>query len=154
MIGVIALFLIGCATGRETTSRTTYSTNLGTGTAPNINNYVPQIFNRYNFETFRSYSEDSEIYYESSWKVRDLFEDERQEGFNEVRSRIIVRARPRGRDLPGSLALFAINFSVENETRTGTLEWVPTELSQNSRDYFREISLELKALLESGFRTY
>jgi hypothetical protein len=152
---IILLLLIGCSTGKETVNRTNiYSTNVGTGHPANINSNVNQIFSRYNFEVYRSYSEDSEIYYESSWKGRDRFDDEILLGYDDVRSRIIIRARPRGRDLPGSLALFSVNYTVENESRSGSLEWIPVQLSPEAREYFREMSLELKALLETGFRTY
>jgi hypothetical protein len=152
---IILLLVFGCSTGKETVNRTNvYSTNVGTGHPANINTNVNQIFSRFNYEVFRSYSEDSEIYYESSWKSRDRFDDEILLGYDDVRSRIIIRARPRGRDLPGSLALFSVNYTVENEARSGSLEWTPVQLSPEARDYFREMSLELKALLDSGFRTY
>lgn len=155
LTAVILLLFIGCSSSKESISRTNaYSTNVGTGHPANINSNITLIFSRYNYEVYRSYSEDSEIYYESSWKNRDRFDDEILLGYDDVQSRIIIRARPRGRDLPGSLALFSVNFTVENQYRSGTLEWMPAQLSQESRDYFREVSLELKALLETGFRTY
>lgn len=155
IITIILFLIIGCSTGKETIQRTNvYSTNVGTGHSTNINSNVTQLLTRYNYEVYRSYSEDSEIYYETSWKIRDMFDDEILIGYNDVRSRIIIRARPRGRDLPGSLALYSVNFTVENESRFDTLEWTSIQLSMEARNYFREASLELKALLESGFRIY
>ncbi len=133
-----------------------FNMNVGTGTSYNIREYFGQlIIAKYNYELENERFTATNIYYETKWKERALFDDEHEAGFNNVRTRIIVEAIARTRaGLTGS-ALFSIRFQGEYMVKVADEEgWIHINMSDEARNEFRTIARDLEVQLRSGFRKF
>lgn len=146
---LLSTALVGCASS-DTVREQTYRSNLGTATDTDIQRVVPNILNRYNFTIYRDEITLDGIYYETEWKDRDLYDDERALGVTQARSRIYVTARPRTAQ---ASSLHRVNFEVQNEVMIeGDEDWNRETITDEAENYFSEIARTLRVEFESGIR--
>jgi hypothetical protein len=146
---ILSIALAGCASS-DTVREQTYRSNLGTATDTDIQRIVPNILSRYNFTIYRDEITLDGIYYETEWKDRDLFDDERALGVTEARSRIYVTARPRTAQ---ASSLHRVDFEVQNQVMIeGEEDWNRETITDEAETYFSEIARTLRVEFESGIR--
>lgn len=141
--GVLALvfsaWLAGCASGSGLGS--VYRAELGTATEPDARLIVERIYHHHQYEVVRL-DDPPNFRFESNWRTRDPFDDERAIGVLEAESRLIVTGRHRLETMGGSE--FAMHIMVENRVRRNlTGEWEESIYTDGFRSYAREIGDQL-----------
>lgn len=157
-IGSVILFLLvmmtGCGTSSNSTERT-YRANLGTATQPDILRIVPNMLSRYNFTIYRDEVTGDGISFETEWKERSLFDDERELGAENARTRIFIFARSRTAQ---TTSLHRVNIEIENhlymEDENGEMYWDRSVITDEANSYFRDIERTIRIEFDSGIRTY
>ncbi len=148
-ITILSIAIAGCASS-DTVREQTYRSNLGTATDTDIQRIVPNILSRYNFTIYRDDITLDGIYFETEWKERDLFDDEKALGATEARSRIYVTARPRTAQ---ASSLHRVNFEVQNEILIeGEEGWNRETITEEAEEYFSEIARTLRVEFDTGIR--
>jgi hypothetical protein len=152
---VISMTSVSCKV-TEQTIESQYRENIGIGTQSKIDNQINVILNRHQYSIVRN-DRTNEIYYETTWVTRLTFPDEVLRGIDEVRTRIIIRARPsaRGEVVLGGrpIPVFSIIFEGYSEylIMNGN-EWISRPLSESRSAYFKEIAYEFRTQFSGGIR--
>lgn len=157
IVSVILLLLIilsSCGT-TSNSSEKTYRANLGTATQPDILRIIPNMISRYSFTIYRNEVTGDGITYETEWKERSLFDDERELGAVDARTRIYIFARSRTAQ---ASTLHRVNIEIENhlymEDEEGEMHWNRSVITDDANRYFRDIERTIRTQFDSGIRTY
>lgn len=157
MCGVLAaallLGLAACASSGGVDGDAVYRERLGLATQPDTERIVRTVFNRAGFQV-NPRSGPPIIMYESNWRERDLFPDERGEGIVEAETRLLVEGRQRTDTIEGG-QYFSLIFMVENRTRVSDGEWRGTRNTPQFLAYVDEIKEDFESELSNiGVRQY
>lgn len=126
----------GCSSGSGTGSM--YRADLGTASEPDARTIVERTFHHFQYEVVRL-DPPPNFRFESNWRTRDPFVDEKLLGVLEAESRLVVTGRHRLETMGGSE--FAMQITVENRVRrTAGEEWEESVFTDDFRDYSREIA--------------
>ena len=152
---LIACLLMSCGSSNRVSSNTdnTYRKNIGAFPGTNIVNTTNEALQiRYGYRFTRDVVTGEDIYFETEWKDVITFDDERAEGIDFVRARIFITARPRNRSA-GSLGSFSTTFRAEVLQRVNmTGEWVERDMTQERKNYIKEIADYMESELRTQFR--
>lgn len=142
---LLALTLGACASTGGGRSGVTQS--VGTSSRGELDETVRLILTRNQYVLEREVLE-TNMLYETRWRLRQPFEDERALGATQAESRIIVRARPRSREAN----IYTVTVTFENRIRTGDAEWVEVAATPEFTRYAQDIAGELSRELAQGIR--
>jgi len=120
------------------------SWNVGEATANDAQQKTVEVLRKHFYDIERQEGPPS-IYIITRWRTRVPFDDERELGVVEARTRFIVEARR------GSQQLFTVRLRAENEGRTDQ-DFRPVETTPEFREYTTEVSSELRTVLLMGIR--
>ena len=139
--------LWGCAAGGSRTE--TYKDitwRAGEGSMFIVNEKTLRILNRYSYETVRREESQQLVYYQTSWKYRNPFDDELEKGVIEARTRLTVKARPRRTaTMAGASNMYAVQVVAENMVQMAdTGEWTRMPNSEAYKAYIRDIAKTLE----------
>lgn len=150
----VALFTAcgGTTSGGKRQNPSSFQARIGTATAPDVRIKTNLLLTRYQFELVRFEESSHEWYFETSWKHRELFDDERNESVAAARTRLIIRSRPRTRtSLGGTADIHNVQVYGENQLRLRESgKWINAPLSDELMDYFTKFSRDLETELRSG----
>lgn len=147
LLAGFGLLFTGCVGSGMSTSGT-YRETIGTSTRSNVQNTVPQILtSQYGYRFDRTIDRSGYMRYFTTWKQHSLFQDEREKGFTDARSRIEVTARPRDRAAGTYTVDFKVEYRVQKEN---TAEWVAAEIPPRRQEYIDGIYQDLADDLTSG----
>ena len=149
---LIVLVISGCgSTGGASERENTFRSSLGTATEHDLRTKVPLYITRNGYTMYREEVTLDGTYFETEWKDRDLFDDEREMGIEAARTKIIITSRPREAQ---ATSLQRANIEIFNHVRMpGEEGWVRTVLTNQTRDHYRDFTRRLNQELESGVRT-
>ena len=156
-IGLSLLWVIaGCAgSSSGGLSSTSFRSDLGLTTGLVLSEQAERILigkHQYQIQIFDQSSDRS--YFETAWKDRLLFDDEREAGVKQAKSRIILEGRARLRASVGST--LRVKFKGENQLlyqKTGNGE-TGSEITPLCKEYFKEIANDLKTEFSTRIREF
>jgi len=154
-VSVIMIILFwGCAAFPES-SKGTYSTRVGTGTATDIKVYTPRILNKYHYDIARFEESSDQLYFQTYWNNRSPFEDEEEMGIVDARTRFIITTRSRSRSGMRPGVMNTVRLEVENQVRfRDEDEWKRVDVSDDLQSFVRNIVLELRSEIDTGVRSF
>jgi len=140
------------SSGGKRQNPSTFQARVGTATAPDVRIKTNLLLTRYQFELVRFEESSHEFYFETSWKYREPFDDEKGNSVSAARTRLIIRSRPRSRTgLGGTADIHNVQIYGENQLRLmGSEEWINAPLSDELMEYFRTFARDLETELRSG----
>ena len=148
---VLAILLGGCAASsglKEEAGTLRY--DLGVADKLLVQNDLPRwISERFQYQIYRFDQSMDDLYLETMWKTRLPLADEVQA--DEVRTRLIVRGRPRGK---GSSAteLHVITLEVQYQIRQGA-QWLSVAPSPQAVHQIRLIANDIKDRIATALRS-
>ena len=142
---LLVLVVSACASGGG--ARANVSRQIGTSTPNDLETVVRRVLQKHQYVLQRQEAE-TNLYYETQWRARTPFDDERELGATSAESRIIVRARPRSREAQ----TYTASFTIENRLQMQTGEWVTLPPTAEFREYAAEIGDEMARELAAGIR--
>jgi hypothetical protein len=158
---VVVLMLVpiwyGCAGTKSDRASDSYeySADIGMATDFDTMDKTRRLLSRFQYQLIREERTADEFYFETGWKDRQPFADEREVGIVAARTRIIIRARPRGRVGTGLAKLNRIRFFAENEVLFGgTGEWMRAPMSGMLTAYLKELVNDFKTEFRAGIRKF
>lgn len=148
---LIGLILTGCgSTGNMGDREVTFRSNLGTATEHDLRRKVPAYITRVSFTLYRDEVTLDGTSFETEWKDRDLFDDEREMGIVEARTKFIVSSRPRTAQ---ATSLQTARIEIYNQVKIdGEEDWNRSIITDEARAYFRDIARRLEEDLRTGVR--
>jgi hypothetical protein len=148
---LFVLILSGCgSTGGSSERENTFRSNLGTATEHDLRLKVPLYITRTGYTLYREEVTLDGTYFETEWRERDLFDDERAMGVEAARTKIIITSRPREAQ---ATSLQRVNIEIFNHVKMpGEEGWIRTILTDEARDYYRDFTRRLNQELDSGVR--
>ena len=89
-------------------------------------------------------------------KVQSISDDEKALNVVSARSRFIIRSRPRTRtNMPGSADIHSVQVTGENQVKyAGAETYVNMPITDQLKDYFRQVVNELETELNTGIGRY
>ena len=149
MRGTVALLAVAMLAACASTGggRAAVTRSLGTAPRGDLDSTLRTVLSRNQYVLERELLE-TNMLYETRWRVRQPFDDERSLGAVQAESRIIVRARPRSREAN----IYTVTMTVENRVRTGDAEWVQIPATAQFSAYAEELANELERELVQGIR--
>ncbi|MCG8604187.1 hypothetical protein MJD09_04195 [bacterium] len=146
----------GSSSGGIATSQ--YLTNVGLATSGDFRQETQRILvNKHNFVVQLFEESSGRVYFETQWQDRLPFEDEKEAGVTQARSRVILEGRSRIRGGTGwQAATLKISFKGENmllfQNQDG---WqVGSPMTPRCREYFKSIANEIKTEFATQVREY
>ena len=136
----------GSSSGKK--ENNTYLAKLGATYSRDFEKKSIILLNKYQYIVYRNEQGGAEKYIETEWKNRYPFADEEEKGVIAVKSRIILRSRPRfaGTDQE----LNRVEFFAETLVQLkGNPEWQRLPLTEMCRKYFKKFADDAKL----GFNT-
>lgn len=144
---IVGYFLLGCSITAKTTN--SYSEEIAQGTGENITVITENILNRFSYTVNRSVRTDNRIMFESDWKNRIPFDSEKHLGYEEVRNKIIITARPYMRSEMTEKRVYNVKLEGLTEYRLNEgPDWIIADINDEATNYLKEIAYELKTELE------
>ena len=149
---LLIVFVAGCAGGTSLSQEGTYRQRLGTTTRKAVQEKVPEVLaSRYGYRFDRRVATQEDIRYITQWAEHTPLDDEQAQGVQNVRTRILVNARPKNRSANTYTAEFRAEYQVQ---KSGNGEWVSTAMTEMRREYIDEIYDYMDQQLSSGVRSY
>ncbi len=132
-----------------------YVEEIGVATDFDTADKTRRILSRLNFVLVREERSTNEFYFETQWKDRHPFEDEREAGVVAARTRIIIRTRPKTATGFGGAKLNRIRLFAENEVQyASSHEWRRAVITPMLKDYLDDIVERIKIEFRSGMRKF
>ena len=149
--------LWGCAAGGSRTE--TYKDitwRAGEGSMFIVNEKTLRILNRYSYETVRREESQQLVFYQTSWKYRNPFDDELAKGVIEARTRLTINARPRrSGTMAGASNLYVVQMVAENIVQMAdTGKWTRMPNSEAYKAYIRGIAKALENELRMSINIF
>lgn len=152
---VIVFFLYICLSScsiSEKTLKTRYKKEVSQATSGNIVQITDMILQRYSYPIERTDVTANQIKYETSWRIGLPSTNELKLGYQEVRTKIIIEARPKMRTEYGQLRHFKVFFTGIAEYYMDG-EWQEYIYSEETKQHFDEVSYELNTELARVLHT-
>lgn len=152
-----SLALVACAAsssgGAGDTGPASYKKALGTAGLIDIQNRVPKVLSRYQYEVERQDESPALLVIYTRWNGRYPLEDEIARGVTEAMTRLVLTARARART-GGTADVRVVELTVENRVllRDST-EWRGL-MTPMFKDYADKLADEFKTELLTGVRVY
>jgi hypothetical protein len=151
MMAAVLLVGTACASGGSGGS-TTLSYDVGLATDIDVQEVPLRVFERELYRMERRVGPPS-IMLQTFWRDRPVFDDEREAGFVEARTRFILEARPRVRSAEGGPELYTARVRAENMGRLATGgDWMRMPPTPEFREYAGGIAAAIKEDLENRTR--
>jgi hypothetical protein len=152
----ILIFLVACAGSKSTTSNSTYDADVGTATSLDVKDKGTSFLDRQQYQVLRQEETTELIYMETHWRFRSPFEDEVELGVEEARTRIFLRATPRGMRQQGIFSdISSVKLTAENQVRyRGETTWRDAHITPKLRSYLRKLSDDLSIAFRTGIRKF
>lgn len=149
---IVALLFVGCA-GTSTVSRVgAYQEQIGTTTRNDVEREAREVLiARYGYRLDRAISTQEDIRYITMWAEDTPLSDEKAEGITNVRTRILLTARPKNRTTNTYRARYRAEYEVQ---RQNSGNWERAEITEMREEYLDEIAEYLEDQLASGVRSY
>lgn len=144
-----AVLAAGCAsTGNVPVLATTYRNEIGRASRIQIENQVPRVLNRHQYEIERLEDDRANTYYlQTRWKWREPFADEAETGYTQATSRIIIEARLISENA------WRVRLRAENRLRRpDSTSWEEPVITEMCKNHFDEIVQDIRTEFESRFR--
>lgn len=123
------------------------SQSVGTASRGDLDETLRQVLARNQYVLEREILE-TNMTYETRWRARAPFDDERELGATQAETRIVVNARPRSREAN----IYTVNMTVENRLMMGSGDWETLAPTPEFRTYAQSIVNELSRELLQGIR--
>ncbi len=154
-----ATFGLNCAGTRtdegDAFGKFDYVEEIGVATDFDTADKTRRILSRLNFILVREERSVNEFYFETQWKDRHPFEDEREAGVVAARTRIIIRTRPKTATGFGGAKLNRIRLFAENEVQyASSHEWQRAAITPMLKEYLDDIVERIKIEFRSGMRKF
>lgn len=148
---LVLLVLTSCAGSGGTKSKD-YRADLGVATDFDALDKTRRILmSRFHYEIVREEHSSGSFYFETRWKERPLFEDERELGVISARTRLIISTRPRARYGSGMAQSNSIRMLGESQfILEGGGEWIKIPMTDAARNYMKTIANEFKTEFKAG----
>ncbi|MFQ5750705.1 MAG: hypothetical protein ACE5HI_01800 [bacterium] len=151
LIIYLTFSLFMCAGNRSKSNFGEYSTDVGLATEFDAVDKTRRLLDRHHYELFREENDASGIYFETRWKERKPFDDERIMGIVSGRSRLIIRGQPKTRFGSGMAVSYRIKFFAESEVLSPTTgKWTREPMSDMLKNYLKMIADEFKTEFKTG----
>ncbi len=154
-LGILSILVlqVGCSgAGSSTSTSNSFRESLGSTSSAQLQKSIGDIVQRkyhYQFERETYTSED--IYVETRWRDDTALDDERAQGYNFARMRLIITARPRNRT-GGVARTVSVTFRAECMLRGAAGDWRVAPMTAARKAKLKEISNELKTEMTTGIR--
>ena len=139
--------VLGCSTlGRGAKTYRIVSQSAGEGTLYDVSLKTVRILDRFQYEIVRQENSAYMAFYETNWKYRLPFDDERAIGVVQARTRLTVRARPRRvATTAGTSNLYMVKMEAENMVLfADNGAWNVTPNTEEYMKYVRNIAKDLE----------
>lgn len=148
---LIVFVISGCgSTGGASERENTFRSSLGTATEHDLRIKVPFYITRNGYTMYREEVTLDGTYFETEWRDRSLFDDEREMGIEAARTKIIITGRPREAQ---ATSLQRVNIEIFNHVKMPGVEgWIRTVLTDQTRENYRDFTRGLVQELDSGVR--
>jgi len=152
----VLVFLAACSGSGGTTNNSTYDTDIGTATSLDVKEKGTLFLDRQQYQVLRQEETTELIYMETHWRFRSPFEDEIELGVEEARTRIFLRATPRGMRQQGLFSdISSVKLTAENQVRyRGETTWKDAHITPKLRSYLRKLSDDLSIVFRTGIRKF
>jgi len=152
----VLVFLTACAGSGGATSSSTYSADVGTATSLDVKDKGTSFLDRQQYQVVRQEETNELIYMETHWRFRSPFEDEVELGVEEARTRLFLRATPRGMRQQGLFSdISVVKLTAENQVRyLGETAWRDAHMTPKLRSYLRKLSDDLSIVFRTGIRKF
>lgn len=148
--GWIPLLLAGCASsgGGGLSDPSEVRRDMGRGTYQDVLAAVEKILETKNRYVIQRFEENyNTIWFETEWHVSDPLEDERAQGIQRVRTRIVIDGRRSTNDT------FRLRFTATNEVlRAGSQEWERLPVTEMRQEEIRGLLTDMDMEIRSGVR--
>ncbi len=148
---------MGCASTssiKNRMNRYRYRERIGRVTHLDFRNKSTEILQgRYHYTYERIRDNEGEYYIETFWQQRAPFDDEAEQGVEDVRTKIILTAFPVEFTDPSGLWMSRIECLNEVRLR-GSNVWTRIPLTPSARRYFARIADDLRVEFQTGIRKY
>lgn len=147
LAGFAFLVLTGCASGGAGSGGDAFTMSLGMGSPTNLERNTANLLNRYGYEIERFDQTSNDVYIETRWRVRGVFEEEAEAGYADARNKLYITGRPRGANLN-------LHLRMTNQGREAGGSWEPMPSTEEFREFAQEIGQELRSEFATGIRVY
>lgn len=157
LLSCIALvFISACSGSGEATRNSLYTADIGTATALDVKDKGRLFLDRQQYQVLRQEETNELIYIETHWRFRSPFDDEVEQGVEEARTRIFLRATPRGMRQQGLFSdISIVKLTAENQVRyRGETTWRDARITPQLRSYLRKLSDDLSIEFRTGIRKF
>lgn len=158
LIAALMAFMSGCATMSDFSGdNTRYQQRLGEATALGVEDHIPRLLRRYDFDIKRQEDRRNGLYYITYWMDRDLFDDEKElEKVQAARTRIEINTSQSGggTSLYHGETLHRITFSAETQFRKEGEGWVTGQITDQCSNWLDSITREMRTRVTEGARQY
>lgn len=148
---VVATLPIACAAGGGSAGSLRW--DVGDGTGLSVLNVTRDVLERYQYVIERQ-SETPFPTMQTHWYERVPFQDEREAGAEQVRTRFVMTSRERSQRLEGT-SMYNVRLVAENQARMADgSDWQPLEVTPQFTDYATDIAERLRQDLSDGMRVF
>lgn len=152
IVSILVIGLFGCA-GISSDVYTDLRVTAGEATLGIIPGKVQRIIDINLFEIIRFEDTPASILWETAWKARTPFGDERAQGIVEAQTKLFIMSRQKSGG--GSGALYRVSITAQNMVRLGPAEeWIRIPNTKEFKSYIRGIAYELKSELDMTQRVF
>lgn len=146
MTVIICTMALGCATGNGAKAYSIVRQAAGEGTLLDVNAKTLRMLDRFQYEIVRTENSGQMAFYQTNWKYRIPFDDERAVGIVQARTRLTIRARPRRvATTAGSSNLYMVRMEAENMVMFEDSEiWTVTPNTSEYVQYVRTLAKDLE----------
>ncbi len=141
---------VGCASGGvQGYVETLWREDMGRITEATLEDGLDKMIRKYGLQLDRDELRGRDLYYEFSWRTRELFAEEEAAGISNARNRIVIRGRRLEDQFDGS-GIFRFTWEVQNEvTSADTPAWhshvMPPEVVEKYRPIYSDLTLEVRS---------
>jgi hypothetical protein len=146
--------LAACAAVRSPPAASSdYVRDVGVATALDIATWTTRLLDDWQYVIIRR-DGPPEIYFETSWRAREPFLDERERGVTAAEERILVRGRRRP-PIGTAHDLFTVRLTVESRVMlVGREDWHQIPATPMFVKHASELARQLELRFDSGVRRY
>lgn len=152
LIAVLMSMIIGCA-GNSPDQYRDFRTSAGEANESMISGQVQKIIDLYQYEIVRFEESNISKVWETAWKARVPFDDERSLGILDAQTKIIIQARPKSRS--GASPVYRVYINAQNMVRLEAGdEWIRIPNTKQYSAYIREMASTLRSELDMTPRVF
>lgn len=150
-MALMGLF-VGCA-GSSPDQYRDLRVAAGEANGPAIPQVVQRVIDDNLFEIFRFEESPVSIVWETGWKSRIPFDDEKAQGIMEAQTRLIITSRPKSGG--GTSAIYRVSITAQNMVRIRDTDgWIRVPNTKQYSAYIRGIAYSLKSEFDMTQRVF